>query len=247
MNYQSQRGAALVETAIFVPLFLVTLYAILYFGQVGVKQVRVQTAIRFGINTMPQQSYSIEQMYASFQNYSSGTSNVPTPGITPVPCPTSLATQTQLAFNQAQTTPTAAPSAQPYWQMTSPTITCSVTFLPVANLPDMYNNGMPILEETANSITGTVTAARYINTFLPSSYSVTGLYNGYLPATINDIIACTPIGGGGHGTTTGDGLATTLAAALNPGTDSLGRAVVPFYGSYDSTSFLNADKACNFG
>jgi len=246
-KFRFQRGAALVETAIFIPLFLVVLYAILYFGQVGVKQVRVQTAIRYGINTMPQQSYNIQQMYASFKGYTSAANNVPMPGLTPYPCPTSLATQTQLAFNQAQTSPASAPSAQPYWQMTAPTITCNVTFLPVSNLPDMYNNGMPILEETSNKITGTVSAATYLNTFLPTSYSITGLYNGYLPATINDIIACTPIGGGGHGTTTGDGLATSLAAALNPGTDTQGRAVVPFYGGYDSTNFLNPDKACNFG
>jgi hypothetical protein len=247
MNHNHQRGQAIVETVIFVPLFLVALFAILYFGQVGVKQVRVQTAIRYGINTLPQSEFSIEQVYATYQNYSSVTYNVPMPGLTPVPCPASAATQTQLAFNQAQSVPTSAPSAQPYWQMTAPTISCKVTFLPVANLPDMYNNAMPILEETANSITGTVTAATYINTFLPSSYSVTGLYNGYLPATIQDQIACTPNGGGGHGTTTGDGMAMALAMALGPGTDSKGRGVFPFYSGYDTTNLASPNSLCNFG
>jgi|GEM_PF-5915086 len=247
MNHEHQRGQAIVETAVFIPLFLVLLYAVLYFGQIGVKQVRVQTATRYGINTLPSSTFSIEQMYASYKNYSTTTYNVPDPSLTPAPCPSSAATQTQLAFNQAQTSPTSAPSAQPYWQMTAPTISCLITFLPVANVPDMYNTGMPILEETANQITGSVTAATYLNTFLPSSYQIKGLYNSYLPATINDTLACTPIGGGGHGTTTGDGLATSLAAALNPGTDTTGAGTVPFYGGYDSTNFVNANKVCNFG
>jgi hypothetical protein len=247
MNHKLQRGQALVETIIFVPLFLVALFAILYFGQVGVKQVRVQTAIRYGINTLPQSEFAIEQVYATFDTYSSVTYNVPLPGLTPVPCPSSAATQTQLAFNQAQSVPTSAPSAQPYWQMTAPTISCSVTFLPVANLPDMYNNAMPILEETANSITGTVTAATYLNTFLPSSYAITGLYNGYLPATIPDQIACTPFGGGGHGTKTGDGMAMALAMALNPGTDSQGRGAAPYYGGYDTGLLQSPNSLCNFG
>src|ERR1700726_808472 len=61
MNHHVQRGQAIVETAIFIPLFLVLLYAVLYFGQVGVKQVRVQTAIRYGINTLPASTFKIEQ------------------------------------------------------------------------------------------------------------------------------------------------------------------------------------------
>jgi len=247
MNLEYQRAQALVETAIFIPLFLVLLYAILYFGQVGVKQVRVQTATRYGISTLPSSTFSVEQMYVTYNNYNAVTDNVPDPQLTPAPCPSSANTQTQLAFNQAQTSPTSAPSAQPYWQMTAPTISCLITFLPVANLPDMYNTGMPILEETANQVTGSVTAATYLNTFLPSSYQIQGLYNSYLPATINDTLACTIKGGGGHGTTTGDGLATTLAAALNPGTSTTGNGTVPFYGGYDPTGYLNANKVCNFG
>lgn len=242
-----QRGQAIVETAIFIPLFLVLLYAILYFGQVGVKQVRVQTAIRYGITTLPAAGFQIEQVYTTLDTYSSVTSNVPLPGLTPTPCASAAATQTQLAFNQAQSVPTSAPSAQPYWQMSAPTITCLVTFLPVSNLPDMYNTGMPILEETSNTLTGTVTAARYLNTFLPASYQIKGNYNGYLPSTIQDTIACTPLGGGGHGTTNGGGLGSTLAMALNPGSDITGGGNPPWYAGYDPTNIVNANQLCNFG
>lgn len=245
-KHTAERGQALVETAIFIPIFLVLLYAILYFGQIGVKQVRVQTAIRYGVNTLPGSTIRIEQMYTAYKAFSAGTSNVPAPGLTPFPCPTSAATQTQLAFNQAQTLPTSAPSAQPYWQMSAPTITCTITFLPVSNVPDMYNTAMGFVNATSNKITGSVSAANYAVNFLPTNYTITGSYNGFLPITLDVMIACTPNGGGGHGTTIGPGMALALAQALGPGTDTKGRGVVPFYASYDSTGIVNGNL-CNVG
>jgi hypothetical protein len=244
-RHEFQRAQAFTETLIFIPLFLVMLYAVLYFGQVGVKQERVQTAIRYGVNTLPVSNLQIEQVYQTFQNWDSTAGNVPMPGLTPVPCPTGAATQTQLAFNQAQTNPATAPSAQPYWQMSAPTISCNVTFLPVANVPDMYNTGMFILEETSNQITGSVAAQKPgLLNFLPGSYSVTGSYNGYLPASINDMIACTEWGSGGHGTTTGFGMAMALAQGLNPGTSTTGKSIEPFYGGY---SPAKGSALCNSG
>lgn len=245
MTNDAQRGQALIETIVFVPLFLVMLYAILYFGQIGVKQERVQTATRFGVNTLPGATLNIEDMYAAYNSYNTTTLTVPLPALTPVACPTSASTQTQLAFNQAQTVPTSAPTAQPYWQMSAPTITCKTTFLPVSNLPDMYDTGMSFVNGTENQITGSVTAAKYLTTFLPSSYAISGSYNGYVPVPLDVMIACTPYGGGGHGSTTGNGLATYVAQALGPGTSSTGAGAVPFYAGYDTTNYSGAQTICN--
>ncbi len=232
---------------IFVPFFLLLLFAILYFGQVGVKQERAQHAIRYGIVTLPAGEFKIEQMYAAYQSYDPVLDNIPLPPLTPAPCPGSAVTQTQLAMNNAETVPTSAPSAQPYWSMPSPSVTCKITFLPVSNVPDMYNVAMSFINETQNNLSGTVPAPSYLVNLLPHSFSVTAQYAAYLPATLDEMLSCTIKGAGGHGTTSGDGMAYPIAEALGPGTDMTGQGALPYYAGYDPTGFSNANKLCNEG
>ena len=246
-KYEAQRGQAVVETAVFLPFFLIVLFAILYFGIVGVKQERAQSAIHYGVATLPAQTIKIEQMYAAYNGFSGTTHNVPMPPLTPGPCPASAISQTQLAVNQAQTYPTSAPSAQPYWQMPSPTVTCLITFLPTSNVEDMYNVDVEALNETANQLTGTVPAPAYLTNLLPHSFPINAYYAAYLPLTLDEIIACTIFGGGGHGTTQGDGLADSVAGALGPSTNNQGQNNWPYYGGYNPQGFNGGGGVCNTG
>lgn len=239
-----QRGQALYETAIFIPLFLTLLYGILYFGQISVKQERVQTATRFGLSTLPSSDFTVESAYNTYTTYTSANKNVAMPALSPTPCPASATAQTSNAFNQAQTSPTSAPSAQPYWQMTSPTISCLITFLPVSKTNDMGNDGMSFINETNVRITGSVAASPYLTSFLPSSYAISGSFNDYLPATFDEQIACTMLGQFGGNI---NGFGMTLAQAFEPGTDITGQGQFPYYDGYNTFGYVNANKICNSG
>jgi Flp pilus assembly protein TadG len=253
-----QRGQALIETAIFMPLFLFLLFSVLYFGNVGVKQERMQGAVRYGITTDAAVNLKIEQLYAAYQtfpgplNSPANNNNVNEP-LSPGTCSSTQTSQTLAALNQAQTIPTAAPSTQPWWQVSSPTDTCGTIFLPTSNLPDMLNTPMSYVDETTNQLTAIDNAPNLMSTLLPKTYHMAGFYAGFQPASIQEMIGCMIEGSGGHGKAqTGPGMAMAIAEALGPSGLPTSKPnttnLPPYYNGYDTTNYTgDASKLCNKG
>ncbi len=102
----ARRGQALVETALFLPLMLTALFAIIYFGRYGVLGERAQSAIRYGSMISYAQGgvYSAANIYDAMSNGSQA----------PLPCTSNVASDTAAALTQA--VPNTGPTAQPYWQ-----------------------------------------------------------------------------------------------------------------------------------
>ena len=102
----ARRGQALVETALFLPLMLIALFSIIYFGRYGVLDERAQSAIRYGSMISYGQGgvYSAANIYDAMQY-----------GLqAPLPCAGSVAGDTVAALTQA--VPNTGPTAQPYWR-----------------------------------------------------------------------------------------------------------------------------------
>ncbi|TAM56263.1 hypothetical protein EPN52_14190 [bacterium] len=102
----ARRGQALVETALFLPLMLLALFSIVYFGRYGVLDERAQSAIRYGSMISYTQGgvYSAANIYAAMQYGPQG----------PLPCASNVANDTAAALTQAL--PNTGPTAQPYWR-----------------------------------------------------------------------------------------------------------------------------------
>jgi len=79
-----QRGQALVETILMLPLAIFCVFAILYLAHAGIMNERAQAAIRFagftGFYGQSDQAYTAADIYANLQG-----------GTQPVPCPTAPA------------------------------------------------------------------------------------------------------------------------------------------------------------
>jgi Flp pilus assembly protein TadG len=111
-----ERGQALIETAIFLPVALLVLFGMLYFGRYGVLAERVQAASRYGalVAFDSSSAYSAGDIYAAI---ASG-------GITPKVCPSTIVPSTIAAVSEQ--TPGATASPSPYWQPDTPaTATCA--------------------------------------------------------------------------------------------------------------------------
>jgi hypothetical protein len=125
----SQRGQALIETVICVPLFLFGLFGVIWAIQLGVQYERVEGAVRYAglvsetIN--PYTDYSLYSMYGQL----SVTSIAPNPCATPIASALSYGapyTVTSPLASAASQTVTASP---PFWDpSTTPSTSCSQNF-----------------------------------------------------------------------------------------------------------------------
>jgi hypothetical protein len=106
----AQRGQALFETAIILPVFLLVLYGVLWAVQAGVVNERVQMAVRYsGLvsnETMPYMQYS---MYALYDNLE---------GIKSPPTTSCQAPTTDALLNNGQFP---GPQTLPFWNPAGPT------------------------------------------------------------------------------------------------------------------------------
>ena len=111
----AQRGQALVETAIFLPVALLLLFAVLYFSRFGVLEERAQSAVRYGATV----SYEGATPMGAAQMYAAVSANAAPSGV----CPTGVATDTVSALGGSQS----GTQAQGYWKPDSAAAsTCAV-------------------------------------------------------------------------------------------------------------------------
>ncbi len=163
-----QRGQAIIETAIFLPVALLTLFTVIWASQYGVMSVRVQSSLRYsGLvsnQVDPFQSYSMYALYNSLGAYSTNS---------PIPTSTCDAPTTD-ALTNSGTYP--GPTSAPYWLATpaAPTVNCSNTNSQTA----MFTNGVTQTVVALSNVPS-VTAA----TKVPGYLTKIGLMGATQPTT----------------------------------------------------------------
>ena len=110
----AQRGQAMLETILFLPVALVVLFAILYFARFGVLEERAQSAVRYAALM----SYESKTDYGAANIYDAVAPNRPAPSA----CSATVVTDTVNALDGKGP----SGSAQPFWKPDHPaTATCS--------------------------------------------------------------------------------------------------------------------------
>jgi hypothetical protein len=144
----AQRGQALLETVIFLPIALLLLFGILYFARFGVLEERAQSAVRYGAAV----SYENASQPAAAQIYAALAANARPSGL----CPANVATDTVSALDGAQS----GSQAQGFWKPDSAAAaTCTVSTVGfTASTTDAYR----YFTVTSHSVGGVLTVPSYV-------------------------------------------------------------------------------------
>ena len=173
----AQRGQALLETAIFLPVALMVLFAILYFARFGVLEERAQTAVRYGATV----SYEAANPPAAAQIYATLAANAAPSGT----CPPSVATDTLNALDGAQS----GAQAQGFWKPDSlPSATCTVSVVGFTSTkPDAFR----YLTVTTHTVGGSLDVPAYIAATIGAHGNVTASLGMAHPDPPGIIMYCT--------------------------------------------------------
>ncbi len=154
----AQRGSALFETTLFLPIALVVLFAVLYFARFGVLEERAQTAVRYGALV----SYESATKYSAADIYDAVASQAP-----PVTaCDPSIVADTVKALDG--TGPSG--SAQPFWKPDHPaTAGCTVTTVSFGGASWSSSHYITV---TQNSVGALMDVPTYITSLLGVNGSV---------------------------------------------------------------------------
>ena len=143
----AQRGQALVETALFLPIALLLLFAVLHFARLGVLEERAQSAVRYGATV----SYEGASQIGAAQIYATIAANAAPSAA----CPAAVVTDTLGALNGAQS----GSQAQGFWKTDSvPAATCAVS---TAGFTATATDAYRYVAVSAHSVTGTLTVPAY--------------------------------------------------------------------------------------
>jgi hypothetical protein len=191
MFLRYQRGQTMVETVLFLPIVLVTLFGVIYFSRFGVVSERTQLSLRYaGISaffndTAPSQgAYTAADIYASiFQG--NNTPQVTQPGSVPSPCPSPpLGVYSNSAPYQGMNA--SAPWWQPDSDQSAPSSTCNAT---VVNLPGASFLALYIAA-TVPSVSASVDVPSYLRSLLGSYGTVSASEKFAHAAWPGIILAC---------------------------------------------------------
>ncbi|MFN2528907.1 MAG: TadE/TadG family type IV pilus assembly protein [Candidatus Baltobacteraceae bacterium] len=162
-----QRGQALVETAIFLPVVLLILFGIVYFSRLGVLSERVQSAVRYGTLI----SFNSAQVYSGADIYNGLSSASPS-----ALCPPAVATDTSQAVTHANA-PSGSASPVPFWRPdVAASATCSVSTISFTGPP--YQS-VHIFTVTRDSAIAGVAVSPYLQSFLGTTNNA-GATLGYM-------------------------------------------------------------------
>jgi len=136
-----RRGQALIETAIFLPVFLLILFGVIWVVQTSVINERLQLAVRYsGLISNAASPYSAWSLYSLYENSEYGSTTVatrtcydPTSGIL------------------TDSSPLPGPSSAPFWQpATTSNASCTPKVVTQAGgtIPSVFNNMVSTLSAT---------------------------------------------------------------------------------------------------
>ncbi|HTU81061.1 MAG TPA: TadE family protein [Candidatus Acidoferrales bacterium] len=185
------RGQAIVETAVFLPLALLVLFAVIWAAQYGVLSERVESAVRYSglisnqINPFVEYSY-----YVLYNSLGSSSPN------SPVPSQTCNAPTTD-ALTNSNTYP--GPSMGPFWTATAapPVTQCVYTnSQSVVFSTGMNQNAIALSNST--TVQAQLTVPAYLSSALGFSSSIIGpgalpiarTANFMKPADLKTILSC---------------------------------------------------------
>lgn len=125
-RYHGQRGQALVETAIFLPVFLLVLFGMMWVVQFSVLNERAQIGVRYsGLISNESSPYDGFSLYSIYNNVGGRTQSATTTCATPPP---------DAYSNDPSNGAFPGPTSQPFWQPTGPTTgSCTEGRVPITD------------------------------------------------------------------------------------------------------------------
>lgn len=220
-----ERAQAIVESALFVPLMCTAMFAVLWFSKFGVMQERAQFAMRYGMQVSNTQSYQIEQMYYALAN---GAAATPMPYSSAAPCSSAVTTDSTNAINQRQPLPAGAPTAQPYWTVPNPSVSCSQLFkITSGGGQDPWTMQYQMI--ATDSISATVSVTNALQKLFGTTKTVSASTVSYQPMSLQYILACATL----------NQFETPIASLLGPNLNDKG----PFWNGYVEPGY-DPKKAC---
>jgi hypothetical protein len=222
----AQRGQALMETALFLPLFLLILFGMMWAAQFSVVNERAQTAVRYsGLISNESSPFDGFSLYAIYNNVGSYSQAASTACATPPPD----------AFTNDPTNGAfPGPLAAPFWQPLSgtTTATCTPGRVPITD----GSLTVPMLLVNTDSTTSTT---KQTATNLPSAIS--GLQQTTLTASQNfvntpdiaSIMQCYPE----LSTAVSNSIVGETAPSTSP-------TATPALGAINSTTALTLKSSC---
>jgi hypothetical protein len=132
------RGQALMETAIFLPIALLTLFAVIWAAQYGVMSERVQSAVRYsGLVSNELNPYQEYSFYVLYNSLGAASSNAPIPAQT---CNAPNTGSLDAGGSNATTgSPFPGQTSGPFWEATAAPAT--TTCLNTNSLVAKFNGG----------------------------------------------------------------------------------------------------------
>jgi hypothetical protein len=183
---RAERGQALVETVVFLPMFLLALFGIMWAVQAAVQNERVQSTVRYNGMILqhdnPYASYSLYAMYAQL-----GTTTVPNP-----PCPPPIADP----LSDASPTYTSGTSA-PFWSPSINPIVICIKFgthnIGTVGIPAGTGLNQDLLLSTYGVVALSFTSAPAQLQAALGAFTLTrALATFFQPVGVNVILACYP-------------------------------------------------------
>jgi hypothetical protein len=170
-----ERGQALVESALFLPVVLLVLFGAMYVGQFGVVSERAQLAVRYGGVTAAQSSnlYSAAAIYQGVAN--------PT---LPAACPTPPVDVME------EGGPLPGPVSDPYWRATSAVGTCQAAAYRIGGAQFLASHFFAVSVDTVTATFDVASRAPYLQPFLGGTLSTSARQSFAHPADPGTILYC---------------------------------------------------------
>ena len=181
MRGRRERGQALVETVIFLPVALIALFGIIYFSRNGVLAERAQGAVRYGalVSYATAPVYSAADMYGAIAAGGAARSTA---------CPANVQPDTIKALSE-QNGSGATPS--PYWRPDTATATCAATTLSFSGPPWAAFHVLAVTSQTA---TATTAVPPFLTKMLGSTADASATFGYVRSLSPSAIMYCTGSG-----------------------------------------------------
>ena len=186
-----ERGQALLETVIFLPLTLLTLWAVIWVAQYGVMSERVQSAVRYsGLISNQINPYVEYSLYVLYNSLGPVSSNAPIPAST-------CNVPTTDALTNSGTYP--GPTTAPFWMATPipPSVTCSAPQSQVAAFTGLNQTALalsntPIVQAQTIVPLYLSAAMQFGNVISQPNMPSNASLNFMKPADMSTLMTCHP-------------------------------------------------------